>query len=108
MTVGTGDQPAGVAPDPGIVPAGRRAARASTVMWAALVLVAFTGAALAVVARGGLKASDLLSNLGSAVAVVAYATLGTLTVRRAGARWPRLVLLPVPGGTSLIFPNPFG
>jgi hypothetical protein len=199
MTVGTGGQPAAVAPDPGTVPAGRRAARASTVMWAALVLAAFTGAALAVVARGGLKASDLLSNLGTAVAVVAYATLGTLTVRRAGnligwlmlsesaglafvtlastyavlgvavfpgalpaakqagavaevsftgvafllafmvllfptgklpsRRWrplaaagfllaglsaaglvlrPRLVQLPVPGGTSLIFPNPFG
>jgi signal transduction histidine kinase len=84
MTVGTGDQPAAVAPDPGTVPAGRRAARASTVMWAALVLAAFAGAALAVVARGDLKASDLLSNLGNAVAVVAYATLGTLTVRRAG------------------------
>ena len=199
MTMGTGDQPAAVAPDPGTVPAGRRAARASTVMWAALVLAAFTGAALAVVARGGLKASDLLSNLGAAVAVVAYATLGTLTVRRAGSligwlmlgesaglafvtlastyavlgvavwpgalpaakqagafdevsftgvafllafmvllfptgklpsrRWrplaaagfllaglsaaglvirPRLVQLPVPGGTSLTFPNPFG
>jgi signal transduction histidine kinase len=84
MTVGTGDQPAAVAPDPGTVPAGRRAARASTVVWAALVLAAFAGAALAVVARGDLKASDLLSNLGTAVAVVAYATLGTLTVRRAG------------------------
>ena len=199
MTMGTGDQPAAVAADTGTAPAGRRAARASTVVWAALVLAAFTGAALAVVARGGLKASDLLSNLGAAVAVVAYATLGTLTVRRAGnligwlmlsesaglafvtlastyavlgavvwpgalpaakqagavaevsftgvafllafmvllfptgklpsRRWrplaaagfllaglgaaglvirPRLVQLPVPGGTSLTFPNPFG
>jgi hypothetical protein len=51
---------------------------------AALVLAAVTGAALAITARGGLKASDLLSILGAAVAVVAYATLGTLIVRRAG------------------------
>jgi hypothetical protein len=199
MTVRTGDQPAAVAPDPGTVPAGRRAARASTVMWVALVLAAFAGAALAVVARGDLKASDLLSNLGTAVAVLAYGTLGSLIVRRAGnligwlmlsesaglafvslastyavlgvavfpgalpaakqagavaevsftavafllafmvllfptgklpsRRWrplaaagfllaglsavglvlrPRLVQLPVPGGTSLTFPNPFG
>jgi signal transduction histidine kinase len=84
MTVGTRGQPVNVTPEASIVPAGRRAARASTVMWAALVLAAVTGAALAVVARGGLKASDLLSILGAAAAVVAYATLGTLIVRRAG------------------------
>ena len=53
-------------------------------MWAARSSPLFTGAALAIVARGDLKASDLLSNLGPAVAVVAYATLGTLIVRRAG------------------------
>jgi signal transduction histidine kinase len=92
MTMGTGDQPAAVAPDPGTVPAGRRAARASTVMWAALVLAAFTGAALAIVARHDLKASDLLSTLGAAVAVVAYGTLGTLIVRRAGNRIGWLML----------------
>jgi hypothetical protein len=84
MTAAMDNQPAAVAPDPGTVPAGRRAAQASTVMWAALVLAAFAEAALAIVARGGLKASDLLANLGAAVAVVAYATLGTLIVRRAG------------------------
>src|SRR3984957_14768114 len=53
MTMGTGDQPAAVAPDPGTVPAGRRAARASTAIWAALVLAAVTGAALAVPAKLG-------------------------------------------------------
>ena len=62
----------------------RRAAGASTGLWAALVLAAFAVAALAIVARGDLKASDLAASLGSAVAVVAYATLGTLIVRRAG------------------------
>ena len=84
MTAAMGNQPAAVAPDPGTVPTGRRAAQASTVMWAALVLAAFAEAALAVVARGGLKASDLVTILGASVAVVAYATLGTLIVRRAG------------------------
>jgi hypothetical protein len=84
MTAVMDNQPAAVAPDPGTVPAGRRAAQASTVMWAALVLAASAEAALAVVARGGLKASDLVACLGAAVAVVAYATLGTLIVRRAG------------------------
>jgi signal transduction histidine kinase len=84
MTAAMDNQPAAVAPDPGTVPTGRRAAQASTVMWAALVLAAFAEAALAVVARGGLKASDLVTILGASVAVVAYATLGTLIVRRAG------------------------
>ena len=49
-----------------------------------MVLAAFAGAALALLARGNLKASDLTASLGSAAAVVAYATLGTLIVRRAG------------------------
>ena len=84
MTAGTDNQRIAVAPDTGTVPAGRRAAQASTGVWAALVLAAFAGAALTIVARGDLKASDLLANLGAAVAVVAYATLGTLIVRRAG------------------------
>jgi signal transduction histidine kinase len=47
-------------------------------------VAAFAGAALALVARGDLKATDLTASLGNAVAVVAYATLGTLIVRRAG------------------------
>ena len=66
------------------VPAGRRAARVTAGLWVALVLAAFAGAALTLLARGNLKASDLTANLGTAVAVVAYATLGTLIVRRAG------------------------
>ena len=65
-------------------PGPRRAAGAVTGLWAALVLAAFAGAALAIVARGDLKATDLTASLGSAAAVVAYATLGTLIVRRVG------------------------
>ncbi len=84
MTAAMDNQPAAVAPDPGPVPAGRRAARASTGVWAALVLAAFAEVALAIVARGGLKPSDLVTILGNSVAVVAYATLGTLIVRRGG------------------------
>lgn len=65
------------------VQAGRRAALVSTGLWAAIVLAAFAGAALTILARGNLKASDLVANLGTTAAVVAYATLGTLIVRRA-------------------------
>jgi hypothetical protein len=53
------------------VPAGRRAARASTGLWAGIVLAAFAGAALTILARGNLKASDLTANLGTTAAVVA-------------------------------------
>jgi len=77
-------EPAAPAPDAGIVPAGGRAARVSTAVWAVLVLAALALAALTILARGNLKPSDLIANLGSAVAAVAYATLGTLIVRRAG------------------------
>jgi hypothetical protein len=66
------------------VPAGRRAARVSAGLWAALVLAAVAGAALTILARGNLEAGDLTANLGTTVAVVAYATLGSLIVRRAG------------------------
>ena len=62
----------------------RAAVQASTGIWAVLVLAAFAGATLAIVARGDLKATDLTASLSGAVAVVAYATLGTLIVRRAG------------------------
>ena len=70
-------------PEP-TAPAPGRYTRVITGLWAALVVAAFAGAALALVARGDLKATDLTASLGNAVAVVAYATLGTLIVRRAG------------------------
>ena len=81
---GAGGQRLTAAADAVTVPAGRRAARVSAGLWAALVLAAFAGAALTILGRGNLKASDLVPNLGTAVAVVAYATLGALIVRRAG------------------------
>jgi len=72
------------AADPVAVPAGRRAARVATRLWAVIVLAAFAGAVLTILARGNLKASDLVASLGTTAAVVAYATLGALIVRRAG------------------------
>jgi hypothetical protein len=61
-----------------------RGARVSIGLWAGIVIAALAGAALTILARGNLKASDLIANLGTTVAAVAYATLGTLIVRRAG------------------------
>jgi hypothetical protein len=81
---GAGRRRLTAATDAVTVPAGRRAARASTGLWAGIVLAAFAGAALTILARGNLKASDLTANLGTAAAAVAYATLGALIVRRAG------------------------
>ena len=81
---GAGGQRLTAATDAITVPAGRRAARVSAGLWAGIVLAAFAGAALTILARGNLKASDLTANLGNAAAAVAYATLGALIVRRAG------------------------
>ena len=84
MIAATGNQPSAGALDITRVPAARRAVQVSSGIWAVLVLAAFAGAALAIVARSDLKAPDLITELGNAVAVVAYATLGALIVRRAG------------------------
>jgi hypothetical protein len=67
------------------VPAGRRAARISAVMAAAVVLAAVAGVALTVVARAAFKSNDLVFNLIALASAMAYATLGTLVVRRAGS-----------------------
>jgi len=65
--------------------AGRRpSARVITGLWAAVVLAAIAGAALTVVGRGNMVTGDLSSNLALTAAVVAYATLGALILRRAG------------------------
>jgi signal transduction histidine kinase len=72
------------AAEPTRAPAGQRAMRAVTVLWAAVVLTAMGGAAVTLLARGDLAAGDLASNLALTVAVAAYATLGALIVRRAG------------------------
>jgi signal transduction histidine kinase len=84
LPTSTGGRGAARPPEPTATAARRRYPRVITGLWAALVVAAFAGAALALVARGDLKATDLTASLGNAVAVVAYATLGTLIVRRAG------------------------
>jgi subtilisin family serine protease len=56
MTAAMDKQPTAGAPDMPAIPAGRRAARASTVMWDALVLAAVAEVALVIVARSELKA----------------------------------------------------
>jgi signal transduction histidine kinase len=77
-------QAAALAPESGIVPAGRRAAQASAGAWAVVVLAALAVAALTILARADLKPSDFIANLGSTIAAIAYGALGTLIVRRAG------------------------
>ena len=62
----------------------RLARRTTAAMWAAVMLGAFAGTAATIVARHDLAAGDLFSNLGAVVAAAAYATLGTLIIRRAG------------------------
>ena len=72
------------APDRRAAPGPRRAAGALTALWAAIVLAALAGAAMTIVAAGGLARGDLASNLGETAAAAAYATLGALIVRRSG------------------------
>jgi hypothetical protein len=62
----------------------RPSSRVITGLWAAVVLAAIAAVAMTVVARGDLATGDLASNLLLTVAVVAYATLGAVIVRRAG------------------------
>jgi hypothetical protein len=67
------------------VPADRRAAGISAWVAAAVVVSAVAGVALTVVARAAFKGNDLVFNLIALASAVAYATLGTLVVRRAGS-----------------------
>ncbi len=66
------------------VPAGRRAARISAGVGAAVVLAAVAGVALTFLARAAFKGNDLVFNLAPLAAAVAYAALGALVVLRAG------------------------
>jgi signal transduction histidine kinase len=61
---------------------GRAGPRVVTGLWAGSVLIGIAGAALTGVAWGDFKAGDAISEVGSAVSAVAYATLGALIVRR--------------------------
>ena len=78
----------------------RRAAGAVTGWWAAVLLAALAAAVMTIVARGDLAVGDLSSNLGTAAAAVAYATLGALVIRRAGNIIGWIML---GGGTALAF-----
>ena len=67
-------------------------ARASTGLWAVVLLAAVATAGLTVVGRGDLAVGDLSSNLATAASAATYATLGALVVRRAGNRMGWLML----------------
>jgi hypothetical protein len=58
--------------------------RLVTAVWAANILAAVAEASLTIAARDDLATGDLASQLALAVSIAAYATLGTLIVRRAG------------------------
>jgi signal transduction histidine kinase len=79
-----GDRGAAGPPERAATAAQRPSSRVITGLWAAVVLAATAAAAMTVVARGDLATGDLASNLLLTVAVVAYATLGAVIVRRAG------------------------
>jgi uncharacterized membrane protein len=77
-----------------------RAAGAVTGLWAVVLVAALAGAVMTIVARGDLATGDLSSNLGTAAAAAAYATLGALIVRRAGNVFGWIML---GGGATLAF-----
>jgi len=81
MMTGAGTQ---TAPDRRAASGPRRAAGALIALWAVIVLAALAGAAMTIVAAGGLAHGDLVTNLGETASAAAYATLGALIVRRAG------------------------
>ena len=80
--------------------AGRREARMSAGLGAAVVLAAAAGVPLTFVGRAAFKGNDLVFNLAAPAAAAAYATLGALVVRRAGSLIGWLMLAE---GASLAF-----
>jgi signal transduction histidine kinase len=82
MTASTDSQVAGTRrPEAASVP-GRSGTRLVNGLWAGSVLIAIAGAVLTGVTWDDFKANDAISELGSCVSTVAYATLGVLIVRR--------------------------
>ena len=82
MTASTDSQTAGtrrpeVAREPG-----RAGARLINGLWAGSVLIAVASAVLTVLTWSDYKANDAISQAGSSVSTVAYATLGALILRR--------------------------
>lgn len=72
-------------------PSGRQT-RAITGLWAVVLLAAAVAVVMTIVGRRDLATGDLSSNLGTALSAAAYATLGTLIVRRAGNRMGWIML----------------
>jgi hypothetical protein len=82
MTASTDSQAAGTRrPEPVSVPR-RSGTRLIDAMWTGSVLIAIAGAVLTGVTWDDFKANDAISQVGSCVSTVAYATLGVLIVRR--------------------------
>jgi signal transduction histidine kinase len=65
-----------------VSPAGRPDTRLIDGCWAGAVLIAAAGAILTALGWSDFQADDAISNMGAAVSAVAYASLGTLIVRR--------------------------
>jgi signal transduction histidine kinase len=82
MTASTDSQAAGTRrPEVASVP-GRSGTRLIDAMWTGSVLIAVAGAVLTGLTWGDFRANDAISEMGSSVSAVAYATLGALLVRR--------------------------
>jgi signal transduction histidine kinase len=82
MTASTDSQAAGTRrPEAASVPS-RSGTRLIEVLWTGSVLIAVTSGVLTVLTRSDYKADDAISQAGSSVSTVAYATLGALIVRR--------------------------
>ena len=82
MTASTDSQAAGTRRPEVVSVPGRAGARLINGLWAGSVLIGIAVAVLTAVTWADFKANDAISELGSAVSTVAYATLGALIVRR--------------------------
>ena len=83
MTVNTDSQTAGSRRPEAASGPGRSGPRLIDGLWAGSVLLATVGAILTAAAWGDYQANDAISQAGTSVSTVAYATLGALIVRRA-------------------------
>ena len=82
MTVSTDSQAASTRRPEGTSVPGRSGTRLIDVLWTGSVLIAVASAVLTVLTWSDYKANDAISQAGSSVSTVAYATLGALILRR--------------------------
>jgi signal transduction histidine kinase len=82
MTASTDSQAAGTRRAEAASVPGRSDTRLIDGLWAGAVLLAVAGAVLTGLTWGDFKGNDAISEMGSSVSTVAYATLGALIVRR--------------------------